>query len=236
MSRREPETKNLSEMFGSIAENYEFLNMTISFGQINKWRKKLIELIDLPQSGKALDICCGPGNLSRLIAQNMPEGEVVGVDFSEEMIKQARRQRREESIENLEFRMGDATNLEFSSGQFDFVTVAFGLRNIEKLEKTLEEMQRVLKPGGVAASLDLGKPRNKFFRSLYGFYFHRIMPRLAGFITGNKKPYKHLSSSLKKFPDQKSLQELFVRKGFKDVYYKEFINGIAVVHVGRKPE
>ncbi len=234
MPDKKLEDDNLSQMFGDIAGNYELLNQIISFGQIHRWRKEMVKSINFSRAGRALDICCGPGNLSRLIAKNMPEGEVVGVDFSREMIRQARQKTGEKSPDNLKFQVGDATELEFAANQFDYVTVAFGLRNIEELDKAVREMLRVLKPGGTAASLDLGKPKNRFFRKLYGFYFHRIMPSLAGLIMRNKKPYKHLSNSLKRFPDQKSLQNLFVRKGFKDVYYKEFINGIAVVHVGQK--
>ena len=224
----------LSEIFDQIAEGYDFLNMVISFGQINRWRRKSVDIINPPGSGRVLDICCGPGSLTREIAGHMPEGEVIGLDFSEVMIEKARSHTAEE-MQNVKFTTGDATDLDFESGQFDLVTVAFGLRNIPEMEKAIDEMFRVLKPGGKAASLDLGKPGNSIFRGLYGFYFHRIMPRLAGFIMGSKKPYQHLSSSLKSFPHQKTLQEIFENRGFEKVSYRGFLNGVTVLHTGYKP-
>ena len=235
--RKKPENRfsnRFSEMFGQIAEEYEFFNKIISFGQINRWRRKSVRIINPPKYGRVLDICCGPGNLTREIASYMPEGEVIGLDFSAGMIKRARSLTAEEGLENVEFRTGDAADLDFASEQFDVVTVAFGLRNIVRMEEAIDEMLRVLKPGGKAASLDLGKPRNKLFRRLYGFYFHRIMPRLAGFILEDKKPYKYLSSSLKSFPDQESLREIFASRGFQDVHYREFLNGVTVLHIGQK--
>ncbi len=224
----------LIDIFDQIAEGYEFLNMIISFGQINRWRRKSVRIMSPPKSGRVLDICCGPGNLTREIAGHVPEGKVIGLDFSEVMIEKARSQTAEK-MQNVEFITGDATDLDFESGQFDLVSVSFGLRNIPEMEKAIDEMFRVLKPGGKAASLDLGKPENSIFRMLHGFYFHRIMPRLAGFIMGSKKPYQHLSSSLKSFPHQKTLQEIFENRGFEKVSYRGFLNGVTVLHTGYKP-
>ncbi len=227
------ENNYIRDIFDRIAPRYDLINRVISLGQLNRWRRKMIDILQPDEDSRVLDICCGTGRLTFALAKRVSEGHVIGVDFSREMIERARESLDNCGYDGVEFQMGNAMDLEFPSSHFDCVVSAFGLRNISNLDKALTEFKRVLKPGGKMVSLELGRPRNSMFRGLYNVYFHRIMPWIAGTIVGDREPYVYFSASLKKFPDQEKLKQIYSEAGFDSVKYEELMAGTAVVHHSR---
>lgn len=230
------ETKEhfVRQIFRDIASSYDFVNKVISLGMIHRWRRQMIRLASLPPEVTILDLCTGTGKVAELLAEKISSGQVIGVDFSPEMIAIARRRLENKYGELVKFETGNAMELSFPDNTFDFVFIAFGLRNVEDIEQVLLEMRRVINNGGEAFVLDLARPRGRILSALYYFYFNQLLPRLDGIIQGKKEAYTYLSRSLRSYPDQDKLKQLFYRTGFKKVSYKELTGGVVTVHRGVK--
>ncbi|MFP3953403.1 MAG: ubiquinone/menaquinone biosynthesis methyltransferase [Candidatus Acetothermia bacterium] len=224
----------VKQVFSGIAGDYDRVNEFISFGQIGRWRRALLSEIDLKDGQRVLDLGCGTGMLTREIVNSLRIGEVVGVDLSPEMINQGVKEGNCTEDLKVEFKVGDATSLDFATGYFDVVTSAFMLRNVESLTSAVSEMRRVVKPGGRVVTLELAKPKLATFRTIYLSYFNHILPWMGKLLHGRRDPYCHLTTSLKRFPDQDELKQLFERAGLQEVSYKELTFGIAAIHSGVK--
>ncbi|MCF7876064.1 ubiquinone/menaquinone biosynthesis methyltransferase [Candidatus Bipolaricaulota bacterium] len=224
------------EIFSSIAREYDKVNTVISFGQIGRWRRKLVSEMNIPERGSVLDLGCGTGELTRLIAGEIDEGKVCGVDLTPEMIEIADARLPKKYRNRVDFAVGKGEELELDSNSFDVATSAFTLRNVEYLPGVISELKRVVKPGGKIYSLELSKPQIPVFREIYFFYFNRILPTLGKLFQGNRGPYKYLTESLKKFPNQDKLKKIFQEAGLTGVSYKELFGGIAAIHRGKKRE
>ena len=220
------------EMFDRIAGRYDLLNTVMTAGLHRLWNRKVVRATGLGPGGRALDLACGTGSLTRDLAKRVgAEGYVLGVDFSREMLRAAR------SAPNVEYRLGDATNLEgVPSGAFDAATIAYGARNIPDLDALFSEMARTLKPGGVAVCLEIARPTGKVSSRFYGLWFDKIVPRLGGLISGDASAYSYLPESVKEFVAPGELADIIGRNGLQDVTWKRLAGGIITLHRGVRRE
>lgn len=224
------------DMFSNIAGRYDFFNDVISFGMHRAWKNFVVEKAKLNKGDSALDLCTGTGDIAFKLAKEVGvTGRVIGVDFVQEMLNVAnKRLEKENPDKNLSFKLGDAMCLPFQDNQFDAVTVAYGLRNVQDIPTAINEMIRVAKPHGRIISLDLGKPRIAGYKELYNFYFYKIMPTITSIFQGKKDAYNYLPNSLDEFPAQEGLIKIMKQAGLKDVRCYEFAGGAAAVHIGVK--
>ncbi|MFA5882006.1 MAG: demethylmenaquinone methyltransferase [Eubacteriales bacterium] len=223
-------------IFSSIAKKYDILNTVLSFNQDKYWRKFTVEQTGLKPGGKALDICCGTGMITTELAKKTgPDGKVIGLDFCEEMLEIARENLEHSPFKNsIEYVQGNAMELAFLDNTFDSVTIGFGLRNVPDRKKTLQEMTRVVKPGGRVVCLEFSKPTLPGFKQIYHFYFDKWVPFLGKFGVGIDGPYRYLNNSWKVFPHQKELREEFSEEGLQEATFYELTYGVVSVHVGVK--
>ena len=217
------------EMFDRIAGRYDLMNTMMTAGLNRLWNRKVVGATGLGQGGRALDLACGTGSLTRDLAKKVgPEGYVLGVDFSREMLRAAR------PAPNVEYRLGDATDLEgVPSGAFDAATIAYGARNIPDLDALFSEMARTLRPGGVAVCLEIARPEGRLSSAFYGVWFDRIVPGLGGLVSGDPSAYSYLPESVKEFVAPRELADIIERNGLQDVTW-ERLAGIITLHRGIK--
>ncbi|WP_408955550.1 bifunctional demethylmenaquinone methyltransferase/2-methoxy-6-polyprenyl-1,4-benzoquinol methylase UbiE [Natroniella sp. ANB-PHB2] len=221
-------------IFSELAPRYELTNRIISFGLISSWRKKIVKIANLSDDDQVLDLCAGDGEVTKLLAEQVPQGKVIGVDFCPEMIAEAKKKLKKKNLKRVEFCLGDATNLNFNDNSFDCVTIAFGLRNTEDISQVIREMRRVVKPGGQVLCLDLAKSRIPIYRTLFYGYFNYILPMIGKLVCGQKEPYLYFVKSLRTFPNQEKLGQIFIENELKEVEYFEFTGGVVAVHKGTK--
>lgn len=224
-------------MFDEIAPRYDLLNHVLSLNIDARWRRRVTrELARTLAAGgsTALDLCCGTGDLSLALRRAFPGAAVVGLDFSRPML--ARADAKAQRDARLTFVQGDATSIPFPDARFDAVTIAFGLRNLASVELGLSEIRRMLAPGGRAVILEFSQPVVPLLRPAFGFYFHRILPRIGGIVSGSRGAYTYLPRSVVDFPDQTVLARMMEDAGFIDVRYRNLTGGIAAIHVGDRGE
>jgi demethylmenaquinone methyltransferase/2-methoxy-6-polyprenyl-1,4-benzoquinol methylase len=220
------------EMFDRIAGRYELLNTVMTAGLHRLWNRKVVRATELQPGGQALDLACGTGNLTRDLAKKVgPEGYVLGIDFSREMLRAAESR----PAPNIEYRLGDATDLEgVPSGAFDAATIAYGARNIPDLDALFSELARCLRPGGVAVCLEISRPESRVFATFYGLWFDKIVPRLGARISGDAWAYSYLPESVKEFVAPDELCDIMERNGLQDVTWRRLAGGIITIHRGGK--
>ena len=229
---------HVREMFGRIAPRYDLLNHLLSLDIDKLWRRRVAQrfraILQDPRA-RALDLCCGTGDLALALRREAPRGaEIAGSDFVPEMLVRARAKAASLGA-NVTFVEADALALPFEDASFDLVSCSFGFRNLANYERGLREIVRVLKPGGVAAILEFAEPRGNLFGKLYRFYFRRVLPQLGGLISGDRAAYTYLPSSVGKFPPPEALLEQFVRAGYEDARFECWTGGIVALHTARKP-
>jgi demethylmenaquinone methyltransferase/2-methoxy-6-polyprenyl-1,4-benzoquinol methylase len=223
------------EMFGRVAPRYDFLNHFLSLGRDIAWRNTTARELraTLSQPGSvAVDVCCGTGDLALALAR-YSAGKVLGADFSRPMLDRARAKART-SRRAVHFLEADTLQLPFADASLDVVSAAFGYRNLADYARGLREMHRVLKPGGWAAILEFSSVRWPVFGPVFRFYFHHILPPLGTWISGVRGPYQYLPQSVALFPDQEQLAAALRETGFAQVRYRNFLGGVAALHVGMK--
>jgi demethylmenaquinone methyltransferase/2-methoxy-6-polyprenyl-1,4-benzoquinol methylase len=220
------------EMFDRIAGRYELLNTLMTAGLNRLWNREALRATGLRRGGRALDLACGTGSLTRDLARRVgPAGHVLGIDFAREMLRAAESR----PAPNIEYRLGDATNLEgVPSESFDAVTIAYGARNIPDLDALFSEMARVLKPDGVAVCLEIAQPESRAFAAFYGLWFDRIVPRLGARISGDAWAYSYLPESVKEFVAPDELSDIMERNGLQDVTWRRLAGGIITLHRGTR--
>jgi demethylmenaquinone methyltransferase / 2-methoxy-6-polyprenyl-1,4-benzoquinol methylase len=220
-------------MFDRIAGRYELLNTLMTAGLHRVWNKKVVEATGLRAGGRALDLACGTGSLTRDLAKRVgPEGPVLGVDFSKEMLRAAERR----PSPNVEYRLGDATDLTgIESGSFDAATIAYGARNIPDLDALFGEMARTVRPGGKVVCLEIARPRGRISATFYRLWFDKIVPRLGAAVSGDDWAYSYLPESVKEFVAPGELSDIMRRNGLQNVTWRPFSGGIITLHVGTKP-
>ncbi len=234
MATARPSKKEVASMFDSIAPRYDMLNHLLS-GSIDRvWRRKLLK----PLRGSAtriLDVATGTGDLAIMEAAMIPGAKITGVDISSGMLAKAALKVKKKGLENrITLMEGDVEQLPFEVASFDAATVAFGVRNFENLSSGLSEIRRVLTPGGTLAVLEFGKPRRRFFRSLYRFYSGRILPYVGGTVARDFSAYKYLPESINAFPHGEAFMYHMRLVGFKNCHCRPLSGGIAYVYYGTR--
>lgn len=226
--------EQVARMFDTISGKYDFLNHFLSLGIDIRWRKKAIrELADL-QPRLILDVATGTGDFA-IEALKLNPDKVIGVDISEGMLDQGRQKMRKRGYsERIDMVTGDSENLPFEENKFDAITVGFGVRNFENLEKGLLEMKRVLRPGGKIVVLEFSKPRVFPFKQLYQFYFRYILPTLGRWISRDAAAYTYLPESVQAFPDGRDFTNILEKLGFKQIACKPLTFGISSLYIGVK--
>jgi demethylmenaquinone methyltransferase / 2-methoxy-6-polyprenyl-1,4-benzoquinol methylase len=223
------------EMFAKTAPRYDLLNHVLSFNIDKYWRSKTVKIlkpeIERPQA-TVVDLCCGTGDLT-LALRHAAKGKVFGTDFCHPMLATAGDKIRDRRVVAPLFE-ADALRIPLRDASADVLTVAFGFRNLANYEAGLQEMHRVLRPGGVAAILEFSTPPNAAFASLYSFYSMRVLPRVAGLISGTPEAYKYLPESVRKFPNAEELAAKMRQARFADVRFHRMTFGIVALHLGRK--
>ena len=219
-------------MFGRIVPRYDLLNRLMSLGMDRRWRRAAATAAQ-PSGGLALDVGTGTGDLA-LELRRQGAARVIGVDFAPEMLAAARSKAMAGGAD-VAWAVADALRLPFPQGAFDCVTNAFLLRNLVDLGAGLAEMARVLKPGGRLVSLDITQPPPGPFGALYRLYFNRLLPPLAGAISGDPAAYRYLPNSLGGFPDASGLAALLTEVGLTDVQVRRLGGGTMALHTARKP-
>jgi demethylmenaquinone methyltransferase / 2-methoxy-6-polyprenyl-1,4-benzoquinol methylase len=227
--------QRVHHVFEKIYENYDKMNSVISFQQHVRWRKDTMKRMNVKPGSKALDVCCGTADWTIALANSVgPKGEVFGLDFSENMLKIGQKKVEQLSLKQVELIHGNAMELPFEDNTFDYVTIGFGLRNVPDYLQVLKEMNRVLKPGGMAVCLETSQPTMFGFKQLYYFYFRFIMPTIGKIFAKSYNEYSWLQESARDFPGMKQLASMFESAGFKNVIFKPYSGGVAAVHIGYK--
>jgi len=227
----------IRRMFGAIAPRYDLINGLISGGLHQGWKRVAAALVQVPPGGRAVDICCGTGDLALLLARRAgPEGRVLGVDISEEMLAVARRKTAAAGLEaRVKFTLGNAEALGLPDAAFDGATVGFGIRNTVHPGAALREILRVLRPGGRLAVLEFSRPRNPIVRGLYGGYSSTLMPWVGRLVSRHLDAYLYLPASIRAWPDQEGFAGMMAQEGFAQVRYRNLFGGVAAVHTGVRP-
>lgn len=223
------------DVFEKISDNYDKMNSVISFQQHKKWRKDTMRKMNVQEGSKALDLCCGTGDWTIALANEVgSNGEVIGLDFSQNMLKVGEEKIKRLHLNQVKLVHGNAMELPFPDNTFDYVTIGFGLRNVPDYMQVLKEMNRVLKPGGLAVCLETSHPTMFGYKQLFNFYFRYVMPYFGKLFAKSYKEYAWLQESARTFPDMKELAGMFNRAGFNKVTYKSYSGGAAAVHLGFK--
>ena len=234
MNETEAKARAVRQMFGEIAPRYDLLNRLLSGGVDQRWRRLAVRLATEKAPRRILDVATGTGDVALLLKRARPEAEVVGADFTPQMLELARA-KAERAATDVRFVEADALALPFADASFDAITVAFGFRNFADYGRGLAEFQRVLAPGGRAVILEFPPPPKGFLGRAYRFYFWRLLPWIGGVISGKPEAYRYLPSSVERFPEPERLAEMMRAAGFAEVRWRRLTGGIAAVHVGDKP-
>ncbi len=222
-------------VFEKIYGNYDQMNSVISFQQHKRWRRDTMKKMNVQKGQKALDLCCGTADWTIALAEAVgTEGEVKGLDFSKNMLKIGEEKVKSRNLSQVELIHGNAMELPFEDNSFDYVTIGFGLRNVPDYMQVLKEMNRVLKPGGMAVCLETSQPTMFGYKQLYYAYFRYIMPLFGRVFAKSYKEYSWLQESARDFPGMKELAAMFEGAGFSNVSFKPYSGGVAAVHTGLK--
>lgn len=233
-----PDEKHLyvQSMFDQIAPRYDLLNSVLSARLHYSWRRAAVREANLAPGASALDVCTGTGDFAFALAERVgASGEVVGCDFSRGMLALADAKQAVRSYAaNLRFEWADAQELPYPDNRFDAATVGFGIRNVADIERGLDEMARVVKPGGRVVLLEFSQPQNPVVARLYGWYSFHVLPRIGGLISGRRAAYEYLPSSVKAFHSREALADLMRRAGLTDIKISNLTFGTVVIHRGTK--
>lgn len=218
------------DLFAAVAPRYDLINDLQSLGMHRWWKRRMIGEAGVRSGERALDVCCGTGDVAFSLAA--AGVEVTGLDFSEAMLGVARRRG---DGSGVRFMQGDALSMPFESGAFDLVTVAYGVRNMASVELGLKEMMRVLKPGGRLVILEFGKPDNATWRWLYFQYLRWLVPIFGKLFCGDSETHSYILESLLKYPGQRGVDALLVAEGCRPTRIIHLMGGVMSLNVAVKP-
>jgi demethylmenaquinone methyltransferase/2-methoxy-6-polyprenyl-1,4-benzoquinol methylase len=226
--------EQVAKMFDTISKEYDGLNRVISFGIDIKWRNKVVEIIGKSNPDKILDIATGTGDLAINLTKTKAS-KIIGLDISEGMLNVGRKKIEKLQLNNqIEMVFGDSENIPFENNYFDAITVAFGVRNFENLEKGLSEIYRVLKPTGTFVVLETSVPTKTPYKQGYKLYSTKILPTIGKLFSKDKSAYKYLSDSAASFPHGKAFNNILEKIGFINVENKPQTFGVASIYIAKK--
>lgn len=223
-------------MFDNIAPTYDKLNHILSFNIDRMWRRRVVRIVQRSNAQSVMDIATGTGDLAIAMAKRVENLHILGVDLSEEMLRVAEQKVHRQGLDGrIELTKGDAENLDMVADEsMDIVTVAFGVRNFENLEKGLVELYRALKPGGKLVVLEFSIPRNRLVRWVYAQYSHRLLPRIGAMVSKDRQAYDYLPDSVEEFPAPERFMDILCSVGFSSVKAKPQSFGIAYIYEATK--
>lgn len=225
--------EQITKMFDTISEEYDGLNRVISFGIDIKWRKKVVKIIKETQPETILDIATGTGDLAINLAETNAK-KIVGFDISPGMLEVGRKKVEKLKLNQIDMVLGDSESIPFKDNSFDAITVAFGVRNFENLEKGLAEILRVLKPNGTFVVLETSVPTKFPFKQGYQIYTNYIMPTIGKLFSKDKVAYKYLSDSAAAFPYGQAFNNILQKIGFNSIENKPQTLGVATIYIAKK--
>ena len=226
--------EQVAKMFDTISKEYDGLNRVISFGIDVKWRKKVVEIIGDTNPDSILDIATGTGDLAINLAKTKAS-KIIGLDISKGMLEVGQKKIEKLQLNNtIEMVLGDSEKIPFDNNSFDAITVAFGVRNFEHLEKGLSEIYRVLKTGGTFVVLETSVPTKTPYKQGYKFYSTKILPLIGKLFSKDKSAYKYLSDSAATFPYGKAFNNILQKIGFIAIENKPQTFGVASIYVAKK--
>jgi demethylmenaquinone methyltransferase / 2-methoxy-6-polyprenyl-1,4-benzoquinol methylase len=230
-----PDPILVNSMFARIARRYDVANRLLSAGMDVRWRRRLVEAVQRRQPRVVLDLATGSGDVVFALNRSLSSAtEIVGMDFCEPMLAVAEKKKSGGTpgeFDRLHFRRGDALALPLADATCDAVTIAFGLRNLSDRASGLREMRRVLRPGGSLFVLEFSQPKS-FFRAFYFFYLRRVLPRIAGWITGDRAAYEYLNATIDAFPGPSEISREIEAAGFSRVQFSTMTFGVVSLHEG----
>ncbi len=227
--------QQVATMFNNISKTYDFLNHFLSLGIDVIWRKMAINELKKDQPKHILDVATGTGDFAFEALSILKPEKITGVDISQGMLDVASKKIKRRNLGHLfEVKLGDSEKLLFEDNSFDAVTVAYGVRNFENLEKGLADMLRVLKPGGKMVILEFSKPKYFPVKQLYNLYFNHITPAVGNFFSKDNSAYKYLPESVKNFPDGNTFTGLMQKVGCRDTKSRVLAFGICSIYTGVK--
>lgn len=232
---KESKKKQVENMFDKIAFRYDFLNRFLSAGIDVGWRKKAIKQLISSNPKNILDVATGTGDFAITSYEILKPEKITGIDISEGMLEIGRKKIEKAGLQkNIELLNGDSEAILFDDNTFDAVTVAFGVRNFENLEKGLAEIRRVLKPGGKLIVLEFTKPSAPVIKQLYNFYMNTITPKIGKIIAKNNEAYQYLNDSVLQFPEKESFIHILNQSDYRNAFYKTLTLGICSIYCAEK--
>lgn len=225
----------VEEMFDNIAPAYDKLNHTLSMGIDRSWRRKAIDTLRPFHPRRIMDVATGTGDFAILACRELRPDTLIGTDISEGMMEVGREKVKQAHLSGkISFAREDCTCLSFADSSFDAVTVAFGVRNFEDLDKSISEMHRVLVPGGHLVILELSTPNRFPMKQLFALYSKAVIPLLGKCISKDSSAYTYLPESIRAFPQGEVMQEVIRKAGFSEVHFKRLTFGICTLYVAKK--
>ena len=228
----EQRAAKVNDLFARIARRYDFLNDLQSFGLHRSWKRRVVELARVTPGARALDLCCGTGDISFALAQC--GAATTGLDFSAQMLEVAA-ERNQKTDAPPTFIQGDAQKVPFPDNTFDIVTVGYGLRNLTTWQRGVDEMYRVARPGARLIVLDFGKPPNPLWRAIYFTHLQLSVPLIGLLFCGNAKAYAYILESLKHYPAQLAVAEKMRELKLANVRVINLLGGAMAINYGEKP-
>lgn len=226
--------EQVAQMFDNISENYDELNRVISFGIDVKWRKKVVAIVGENSPKQILDIATGTGDLAIMLSQLHPD-KIIGLDISEGMLSVGKEKIAKANLfEMIEMIVGDSENMPFEDAAFDAITVSFGVRNFANLDKGLQEINRVLKPGGILVILETSVPRKFPYKQGYHFHTSVILPIIGKLFSKDKVAYSYLSESANSFPFGEKFNNILLKNGFSTATDMPVTFGVASIYTATK--
>ncbi len=227
--------QQVASMFNSIAGKYDFLNHFLSIGIDVRWRKKAINLLRNLHPQKILDVATGTGDVAILTAKMLQPKSIIGLDISTGMLEVGREKIAKKKLTGtIQMLEGDSENMPFPDNSFDAITVSFGVRNFQNLEKGLREMYRVLKPGGKAVIIEFSRPKQAAFKGIYKLYMNVVTPNIGKMISKNFEAYEYLNESAKAFPERADFTTILTQCGFANTSFDPQTMGICCIYQGSK--
>ena len=223
-------------VFDSVATRYDLMNDLMSFGIHRVWKRIAVELAGIRRGQKILDLASGTGDLAaRFAGLTGPEGLVVMSDINAAMLEQGRRRMADQGlVGNIAYIQVNAEKIPFPENSFDCISIAFGLRNVTSKQQALNEMQRVLRPGGRVLVLEFSHPQGQTLSKLYDLYSFHLLPKIGRMVTNDEASYRYLAESIRMHPDQETLKEMMQQAGLERCDYHNLTGGIVAVHRGFK--
>ena len=237
-NEKESKTEQVEEMFDSIAPAYDFMNTAMTFGLHRYWRNCAIKMLKSLPHDAILDVATGTGDVAFCLYDKFRPKSIVGIDLGNGMLNIARKKLASMSHEAQKaicFKQENCLDLSFSDKQFDLITVAYGVRNFERLAQGYAEMFRVLKPGGTLCVIELSVPKNPLIKWAYNLYSRHLIPSIGRMVSGDSRAYSYLPESIAACPQREDMTALMSQAGFTDCRYRSLTFGTLTIYLATRP-